>query len=100
MCVALEGWGLQCVATARRPYPNHRASPPPPPPPLCAVDIVGQPRSAAAGGKSREDTINEIVDSIKTRLPGEYDVEAVSMQYPVKYEDSMNTVLVQVRSAM
>ena len=56
-----------------------------------------QPRSAAAGGKSREDTINEIVDSIKTRLPGEYDVEAVSMQYPVKYEDSMNTVLVQVR---
>ena len=39
--------------------------------------------------------INEIVDSIRSRLPGEYDVEAVSMQYPVKYEDSMNTVLVQ-----
>jgi dynein heavy chain len=64
--------------------------------PLYCVAVL-QPRSAAAGGKSREDTINEIVDSIKTRLPGEYDVEAVSMQYPVKYEDSMNTVLVQVR---
>lgn len=63
---------------------------------LCVVFAALQPRSAAAGGKSREDTINEIVDSIKTRLPGEYDVEAVSMQYPVKYEDSMNTVLVQV----
>ncbi len=22
MCFVLEGWGLQCVATARRPYPN------------------------------------------------------------------------------
>ena len=55
-----------------------------------------QPRSASGGGKSREEMINEIVDSIRSRLPGEYDVEAVSMQYPVKYEDSMNTVLVQV----
>jgi hypothetical protein len=67
--------------------------------PLSCVAVL-QPRSAAAGGKSREDTINEIVDSIKTRLPGEYDVEAVSMQYPVKYEDSMNTVLVQVRQQL
>lgn len=63
------------------------------------VNVNVQPRVSSSGGKSREEMIDEIVVGIRSRLPGEFDVEAIQMQYPVKYEDSMNTVLVQVRYA-
>jgi len=54
-----------------------------------------QPRSASGGAKSREDIIEESAASIQARLPREFDIEAISMTYPVRYEESMNTVLVQ-----
>jgi dynein heavy chain, axonemal len=54
-----------------------------------------QPRSTSGGGKSREEIIAETAADIQSRLPREFDIEAISMTYPVKYEESMNTVLVQ-----
>ena len=54
-----------------------------------------QPRSTSGGGKSREEIIAETAADIAARLPAEFDVESISMMYPVKYEESMNTVLVQ-----
>eukprot|EP01029_Cantina_marsupialis_P009143 TRINITY_DN2137_c0_g4_i1.p1 TRINITY_DN2137_c0_g4~~TRINITY_DN2137_c0_g4_i1.p1 ORF type:complete len:4119 (-),score=1448.16 TRINITY_DN2137_c0_g4_i1:93-12449(-) len=54
-----------------------------------------QPRTAAGAGKSREELIGEVAQSIENRLPPIFDEEAIKMQYPVMYEESMNTVLVQ-----
>jgi dynein heavy chain len=54
-----------------------------------------QPRTASGGGKSREDMIGDSAKSIEDRLPRDYNIESIAMQYPVMYSESMNTVLVQ-----
>ena len=42
-----------------------------------------------------ESHIGSIVRECLQRLPADFDIEAVQRKYPVKYEDSMNTMLVQ-----
>lgn len=57
-----------------------------------------QPRTGGGGGgTARESTIAALAKDIAARLPAPFDVEAISMAYPVLYNESMNTVLVQVR---
>lgn len=48
-----------------------------------------------SGGSKADDMLRAIVDSILHGFPQEFDVVKASKQYPVKYEDSMNTVLTQ-----
>ena len=58
--------------------------------------IIGlQPRSSGGSGKSREEIISEQAAAIEERLPELFDIEKISMAYPVTYDESMNTVLVQ-----
>lgn len=38
-----------------------------------------------------------VVKDCLARLPPEFDIEAVQRRFPVLYEESMNTVLAQVR---
>jgi len=47
------------------------------------------------GGKSRDDTIGEVAHDILARLPPNFDLEAISSKYPVRWDESMNTVLCQ-----
>uniref|UniRef100_A0A8C1R3A1 Dynein, axonemal, heavy chain 1 n=1 Tax=Cyprinus carpio TaxID=7962 RepID=A0A8C1R3A1_CYPCA len=54
-----------------------------------------QPRAAASGGKSRDEIIEEIVEGIVEKIPSLINVQEVMHKYPVMYEESMNTVLVQ-----
>ncbi|TRY59872.1 hypothetical protein DNTS_035283 [Danionella cerebrum] len=54
-----------------------------------------QPRVAASGGKSRDEIIEEIVEGIVEKIPIIINVQEVMNKYPVMYEESMNTVLVQ-----
>ncbi|KAI8996174.1 dynein heavy chain and region D6 of dynein motor-domain-containing protein [Gaertneriomyces semiglobifer] len=49
----------------------------------------------ASGGKSSDETLLEICTDILSRVPGTFDIEMVVAKYPVKYEESLNTVLVQ-----
>uniref|UniRef100_A0A3Q3VIP2 Dynein axonemal heavy chain 1 n=1 Tax=Mola mola TaxID=94237 RepID=A0A3Q3VIP2_MOLML len=51
-----------------------------------------QPRAAAAGGQTLEE---EIVAGIVEKIPEPFDVQEVMEKYPVLYEESMNTVLIQ-----
>ena len=62
-----------------------------------AFDIILslQPRVSGGAGQSREEIIGEMAKCIEDRLPSLFDVEKISMQYPVRYDESMNTVLVQ-----
>ncbi|KAL5009676.1 hypothetical protein ScPMuIL_011981 [Solemya velum] len=54
-----------------------------------------QPKSASGGGKSREEIMEETAKTILGQVPKPIDVEPVMEKYPVMYEQSMNTVLVQ-----
>ncbi|CBY32415.1 unnamed protein product [Oikopleura dioica] len=53
-----------------------------------------QPRSAA-GGISREDVVSKLASEIEEQLPPVFDLESILKNYPVMYEESMNTVLQQ-----
>lgn len=51
--------------------------------------------AAGGGGKSQDDLLNEIAAGILTRLPANFDMDGAARKHPIKYEDSMNTVLQQ-----
>ncbi|XP_058027873.1 dynein axonemal heavy chain 12 [Ahaetulla prasina] len=58
--------------------------------------LLTQGGSNQGGSKSGGDsTLYEIADDILNKLPKDYDIEAALIKYPVRYEESMNTVLVQ-----
>jgi dynein heavy chain len=55
-----------------------------------------QPRTGGGGGgKSRDDIVADRAKDIQGKLAPNFDIESISMKYPVLYEESMNTVLVQ-----
>ena len=54
-----------------------------------------QSQTSTAGGQSREELILDIVIDQLKRLPPTFDLELARYMYPVRYEESMNSVLVQ-----
>jgi dynein heavy chain len=47
-----------------------------------------------AGGDKGGSNVAAVAASILEKMPKPFDVDAASAKYPVKYEESMNTVLV------
>ncbi|KAI9333781.1 dynein heavy chain and region D6 of dynein motor-domain-containing protein [Zopfochytrium polystomum] len=47
------------------------------------------------GGKSNDDIVVEVAADILTRIPSTFNIEAAVLRYPVNYNESMNTVLIQ-----
>merc|ERR1711998_706780 len=47
------------------------------------------------GGGSTDDKIDAIATDILSKLPEDYDMEEAAIKYPVRFEESMNTVLCQ-----
>ncbi|KAM9777518.1 dynein axonemal heavy chain 12-like [Neosynchiropus ocellatus] len=55
-----------------------------------------QGRAADGGSSAASDApLCDIVHDVLTQLPPNFDTEAVSLKFPVLYEENMNTVLVQ-----
>ena len=54
-----------------------------------------QPKQSSGGGASREEVVERTARSILERVPKPIPLDPVAKKYPVKYEESMNTVLVQ-----
>ncbi|XP_075690041.1 dynein axonemal heavy chain 12 [Rhinoderma darwinii] len=54
----------------------------------------GGSRQGGSSGAS-DHTLYEIANDILSKLPKDFDIEAALQKYPVRYEESMNTVLVQ-----
>lgn len=54
-----------------------------------------QPKASGGGGKSRELIIEETSKNILAKIPGLFPLKDIIAKYPVMYEESMNTVLVQ-----
>jgi len=44
---------------------------------------------------SQDDQLKKIAGDILEKIPANFDIEAASKRHPIKYEDSMNTVLQQ-----
>eukprot|EP00924_Labyrinthula_sp_SR-Ha-C_P001265 maker-scaffold_7-snap-gene-19.73-mRNA-1 protein AED:0.01 eAED:0.01 QI:0/0/0/1/1/1/2/0/4142 len=57
--------------------------------------LLLQPKSGSGAGQSMEEVVDILATKIITQLPRIFNLESIAMEYPVKYEESMNTVLVQ-----
>ncbi|XP_025972035.2 dynein axonemal heavy chain 3 [Dromaius novaehollandiae] len=57
--------------------------------------LLTLPREAGGGGKSPQETVEDLAWDILSKLPSDFNVEEVMKKYPVLYEESMNTVLRQ-----
>ncbi|NXN32332.1 DYH3 protein, partial [Nycticryphes semicollaris] len=57
--------------------------------------LLTLPREAGGGGKSPQETVEDLAQDILSKLPSGFDIEEVMKVYPVLYEESMNTVLRQ-----
>lgn len=54
-----------------------------------------QPRASSNTGKSQDEILSETAQGIYDKLPERFDTYRASKLHPIKYEDSMNTVLQQ-----
>lgn len=54
-----------------------------------------QPRASGGEAASQEDVTSSIANNILSRIPSPINLELVQKKYPVLYEESLNTVLVQ-----
>ncbi|XP_064633532.1 dynein axonemal heavy chain 3-like isoform X2 [Lineus longissimus] len=57
--------------------------------------LLTLPRESSGGGRSGQQVIEELANDILSKIPQDFDLDDVKAKYPVKYEESMNTVLVQ-----
>ncbi|XP_032177365.1 dynein heavy chain 1, axonemal isoform X1 [Mustela erminea] len=62
---------------------------------LLGAIIQLQPRSSSMGGQGREEIVEDMAHSILLQTPEPISLQLVMAKYPVLYEESMNTVLVQ-----
>lgn len=53
------------------------------------------PRNLSGGSGSREGAVLEIVETIQMSLAPLFDIEEINKKYPTRYEESMNTVVIQ-----
>jgi dynein heavy chain len=60
-----------------------------------AAIMLTQQNAGGADGEGGDAMINRLADAILVELPPIFDIEAAEAQYPVSYEQSMNTVLTQ-----
>ncbi len=57
--------------------------------------LVTLPRQSGGGGKSSQQVIDELAADILSKLPTDFNLEKICEQFPVVYDESMNTVLRQ-----
>ncbi|NXL44771.1 DYH1 protein, partial [Podilymbus podiceps] len=62
---------------------------------LLGAIVQLQPKTLLLGGRSREELVEETSRAILEKLPTPRNLQEVSDKYPLLYEESMNTVLVQ-----
>ena len=57
--------------------------------------LMLQPKVSGGGGMSRDEQLTALAQDILKRIPSIINFEQVQRKYPVRYEESMNTVLQQ-----
>ena len=59
------------------------------------VIIQGAAKKGKGGGKTPDEVVADVSTSILGKVHAEFDIQQFQSKYPTRYEDSMNTVLVQ-----
>ncbi|KAJ3206419.1 Dynein heavy chain 7, axonemal [Entophlyctis luteolus] len=62
---------------------------------LISSVLLTQARVSSGGGKSGDEMTRDIASGILSTLPKDFNLEEVQKVFPVMYEESMNTVLIQ-----
>merc|ERR1711871_703994 len=62
---------------------------------LLSTVLSMMPRSSGGAGKSWAEQLAETAAVVEVQMPELFDLEKICIQYPTKYEDSMNTILTQ-----
>ena len=62
---------------------------------LLGTALSLMPRKIGGAGKSQEEMLQESAQNILDKLPPNFDVEEAAKKHPIKYDESMNTVLQQ-----
>ncbi|KAI9347975.1 dynein heavy chain and region D6 of dynein motor-domain-containing protein [Zopfochytrium polystomum] len=57
--------------------------------------ISTQARVDGGGSRSNEQIISEVASDMHSKLPEPFDMQKIALKYPVSYQESMNTVLLQ-----
>ena len=60
---------------------------------LLETMLLTQSSGGGGGGKSEDEIMSEVATDILGKIPDRYDMEEAMISYPVKFEESMNTVL-------
>ncbi|XP_033114673.1 dynein heavy chain 3, axonemal-like isoform X5 [Anneissia japonica] len=59
------------------------------------LTLPRQAGEASGGGRSSQQVIDDLASDILSKVPSNFNLEEVKAKYPVRYEESMNTVLLQ-----
>lgn len=62
---------------------------------ISSVLLTQDSVSSSSGGKSQDDICRDIATEILSKLPPDFNVAEAQRLFPVKYDESMNTVLIQ-----
>ncbi|XP_016065513.1 PREDICTED: dynein heavy chain 1, axonemal [Miniopterus natalensis] len=62
---------------------------------LLSAIVQLQPKSSSVGGQGREEIVEDMALNILLQVPEPINLKWVTTKYPVLYEESMNTVLIQ-----
>ncbi|KAJ9535032.1 hypothetical protein QJQ45_029705, partial [Haematococcus lacustris] len=65
---------------------------------LLSMSGGGGGQGGGGGGSALEERVAAVVAQCLQRLPADFDIEAVQKRWPVRYEESLNTVLAQEMS--
>ncbi|CAM9096885.1 unnamed protein product, partial [Ectocarpus sp. 4 AP-2014] len=57
--------------------------------------LLTESSGGGSGGADKEVTISNVAADILSKVPVEFDMEAAQIRYPVRWDESMNTVLCQ-----
>lgn len=60
-----------------------------------SVLLTLQPKEVGGAAVTQEEVISTLANNILNELPNLFDIETTTQKYPVMYEESLNTVLIQ-----
>jgi dynein heavy chain len=62
---------------------------------LCDILVALQPKVSSGAGRDRDEAVAELATALLERRLEPFPLEVITLRYPLRYDESMNTVLTQ-----